>query len=366
MKIIPVMLRPTKLHPRLEDIQYLDFTGKIRSWDKLVSTVQRAVESKKYHKKHISENIPTYIQQAKMSLQSLKATEREEAFQSLAIADHPAAHEAMIEALEHPLKEMRIRLALALAESEEPKVVPILINALYENDNDIRKKVVTALVKVGLPSVAYLHNVLGDSNIKARCAAAEALGEIGDESAVSDLLKLLHNTDQDSRVAAVTALGKIKDSAATQSLLEILRDIKNGVYLRNITVHALGDIKDINAITDLNKCLLNDNDELIRSSAAIALSKIGGNKSLGVLLEALQDSDDIVRLSTVMALGKIADPSTILALAATLNDRDLVVVDRTLGALRHIGTPEALAAIENWQDAQKHSDGNQARSDISL
>ena len=41
IKVIPIMLRPTTLHPRLEALQYLDFTNiKSRPWDKLIEEVR--------------------------------------------------------------------------------------------------------------------------------------------------------------------------------------------------------------------------------------------------------------------------------------------------------------------------------------
>lgn len=43
IKVIPIMLRPTTLHPRLEALQYLDFTNiKSRPWDKLIEEVRAA------------------------------------------------------------------------------------------------------------------------------------------------------------------------------------------------------------------------------------------------------------------------------------------------------------------------------------
>jgi CheY-like chemotaxis protein len=41
IKVIPIMLRPTTLHPRLEALQYMDFTNiKSRPWDKLIEEVR--------------------------------------------------------------------------------------------------------------------------------------------------------------------------------------------------------------------------------------------------------------------------------------------------------------------------------------
>lgn len=43
VKVIPVILKPTPLHPRLETLQYLDFTDfKARPWEKLMEVLQHA------------------------------------------------------------------------------------------------------------------------------------------------------------------------------------------------------------------------------------------------------------------------------------------------------------------------------------
>ena len=39
--IFPIMLKQTQLHPRLESLQYLDFTNRTtRPWDKLISSIK--------------------------------------------------------------------------------------------------------------------------------------------------------------------------------------------------------------------------------------------------------------------------------------------------------------------------------------
>jgi len=52
VKVIPVMLKTTELHPRLESLQYLDFTNRgARPWDTLVELLVEADESKPQDKK---------------------------------------------------------------------------------------------------------------------------------------------------------------------------------------------------------------------------------------------------------------------------------------------------------------------------
>ena len=46
VKVIPVLLKKTQIHPRLESLQYLDFTTRARPWDKLVNLLREAKASK--------------------------------------------------------------------------------------------------------------------------------------------------------------------------------------------------------------------------------------------------------------------------------------------------------------------------------
>src|SRR5437764_14170014 len=51
VKVIPVLLRPTELHPRLEALQYLDFTSRlVRPWDALLNVVKNAASIQRSEK----------------------------------------------------------------------------------------------------------------------------------------------------------------------------------------------------------------------------------------------------------------------------------------------------------------------------
>jgi hypothetical protein len=46
VKVIPVLLKKTQIHPRLESLQYLDFTARARPWNKLFDLLLEAMASK--------------------------------------------------------------------------------------------------------------------------------------------------------------------------------------------------------------------------------------------------------------------------------------------------------------------------------
>ena len=45
IKIFPIMLKQTPLHPRLESLQYLDFTNRgTRPWDELIESIEKLLK----------------------------------------------------------------------------------------------------------------------------------------------------------------------------------------------------------------------------------------------------------------------------------------------------------------------------------
>jgi hypothetical protein len=74
--------------------------------------------------------------------------------------------------------------------------VPALIQALGDDDWDVRRAAAEALVKIGTPAVPALIQALGDSDWDVRRAAAEALGAIGDPQAVPALIQTLRDRSE--------------------------------------------------------------------------------------------------------------------------------------------------------------------------
>ncbi|WP_054847929.1 HEAT repeat domain-containing protein [Methanoculleus chikugoensis] len=99
------------------------------------------------------------------------------------------------------------------------------LNALQSDDADIRAAAVTALRSMGTPAVEYLIAALSDPHDAVRIAAAEGLGEIGDENGVDALVLLTGDAEQDVRSAAAAALGRIGgDACAVGPLIRLFGD----------------------------------------------------------------------------------------------------------------------------------------------
>lgn len=103
--------------------------------------------------------------------------------------------------------------AEALGKIGDSSAVPALMEALRYSEYDVRTNAAKALVKIGKSAVPYLIKALGDSNQNARVYAAEALGNINDKSALKALEYIMKNDPEKVvRKAAFNASAKIRSS----------------------------------------------------------------------------------------------------------------------------------------------------------
>ena len=155
-------------------------------------------------------------------------------------------------------------------------------------------------------SAPYIEN-LGSTNENVRNAAFTIVEECG-AAAVPALIEALKDDDADVRSSAADVLGNIgaEAKAAVPALIEALKD--DDADVRSSTAYALGNIgAEAKAAVPALVEALEDDDADVRSGAAYALGNIGAEAKAAVpaLVEALKDDDADVRSSTAYALGKI-------------------------------------------------------------
>src|SRR3970040_570536 len=99
--------------------------------------------------------------------------------------------------------------------------------------------------------------------------------------------------------------------------------------------------------TDLERWIarLRSPDVTVRSDAAHQLGKMGDERAVAALAEAVQDSDEYVRKSAVMALRRIGGPVAMEALRVALADRSEQVVLQAVNGLRDMRDRGAVAPL---------------------
>jgi len=154
------------------------------------------------------------------------------------------------------------------------------------------------------------------------------MGEIGGESAVSDLTGTLANQDSRVRRETVLALAKLGGSDAEQLLLGMLDDQEAEV--RAMACRAVGVLEVEKAMKPLMKILEDDQDEDVQVECLQALGKIGDpgavllieKRAVGSLFS--RPSKEI-RVAAYRALAGIGTPHAMSLLEKAATDSDVAV-----------------------------------------
>jgi HEAT repeat protein len=174
------------------------------------------------------------------------------------------------------VREQAIRLATRYI---EPDVLGALvadgINAARRNG------ALAALERQGPYAVPYLVKLLGSPDAELVMFALQILARIGDVSATTGMLPLLHHADPNVAQAAVEALGRLRATGAVPALLEQLH---GNLWLQLAAVNALGEIGDPAAAADLLSLVP---DSFVAEQAVRSLQRIAAPESLQPLLGLL-------------------------------------------------------------------------------
>jgi HEAT repeat protein len=114
----------------------------------------------------------------------------------------------------------------------------------YPSDDSVRERwrTVSDMEKNGRAAVEGLTRELQSDDKWIRIAAADALGNIGDQKALDPLAQLLFDKDHDVRFATVVALGKLGGPMAEKSLVGACKDAN--CYVRMAAEEALSHMKN--------------------------------------------------------------------------------------------------------------------------
>ncbi|RKY29568.1 MAG: hypothetical protein DRP68_07185, partial [Candidatus Omnitrophota bacterium] len=274
----------------------------------------------------------------------------------------------LIEALRDEDRYVRYKAAEELdrigwqPKNQEEKILYLIVKQTWDE-----------LVKIGVPAVPYLIEVLKDKDLYVRKAAVKALGEIGSQEIASHLREtiiealievLIKDESWDVRYTSAYVLIRI-GSPAVPYLIKVLKDKEK--FVRQVTAGVLGEIGAQEAVPYLIG-RLKDEDEFVRLAAAKALEKIGSQEIashlretiIEALIETLKDEDWRVHLGAAEALGEIGSPA-IPHLIKALRDKDWRVRYRVRFPLGEIGSPAIPHLIEVLKD--KDSDVRKAAAE---
>ena len=247
--------------------------------------------------------------------------------------DYPDAEmdiHAAMESLktDNPAVRMAAANTLGFMREDAAEAVPVLINALEDSYEPVRRNAIYALGAIGKPAVEPLIDTLDAEKeafemepILHICDAAHGLAALG-ASAVSELVATLKDERENVRASAAYALGEMGPVAAeaVDTLITLLTDESEAV--RRHAVSALGMIKvpTSKTVPALVEVLENPEDTDLAFFAAQALTRIGPDATAAApaLAEALMSKSAYVRGFSSEALSRIGTAEALQALVPFL------------------------------------------------
>jgi HEAT repeat protein len=348
--VITIMLERTVLHSRLDSMQYIDFC-KVQRWKKFFSELGFLTAEKtngelpKQSDLTIQQvnNIPAYIREAVAALDSFDQADRELAIETLANSTDPRALEALGSAVNHPLRHVRMKVAVALArvtKTQDVRAIPGLVEAYQYGGNDpmyFWKAGQDYLQEMGTRAIPGLLDCLSSDDIRMCQGAAEFLGMIKDPEAVPSLIKALLIVGEDWKAVdhLENAFIQIGGAQAALPLVDILPKVTTN--LRRRIIRMLAKIKDESAVPGLINIAIDPN-RFVRADAIMALGKIKDERAVELLRKLLSDQVIVEQLDNYW-------PKEIRRVTR--------VCDLAADALEMIGTPEVLEAVEKWRKTQE-------------
>lgn len=228
----------------------------------------------------------------------------------------------LIAAMDDPDVSVRANAVKALSESDNVRVIDLLVQALYDANGTVRELAIDGLTRFNGHAVPALLEQLQSPEPVVRSNVADMLGRIGDRRAVEHLITVLQDKDIGVCASAVRALGRIKDERAVEPLIAILEE-----------VGAFGEV-----------------DGFVRSNAARIIGRLGDEREVPVLLKALNDPQEMVRASAAKGLGLLGDERAVEPLIGLLlMDNSPKVKQSSVEALERIDSPQARDALKQWR-----------------
>jgi len=272
--------------------------------------------------------------------------------------------------------EVRSMAAWALGQLKDRRAIRILIQTLKDDDEKVAEAAASALGTIGEPAVPALIATLGGGHPQAhRMAvralgqmgsvarepllriiadekspddtmrgAAEAVGLLGDEAAIPQLVRLLRAREGRLAMSAANALAAI-GRPAVNALVEALPSQRAELELRKAIVHALISIGE--PAIDPLIAALDHHSAAVRGTAEEALTSIGP-AAMEALIAALRSEDWDLRRRIAQILGHIGHESLAEPIVALLQDPDSGVRARSaeiLGRLRQELAVEPLIRV---------------------
>ena len=211
------------------------------------------------------------------------------------------------------------------------EATPIVVEFLESSDENIRLTAIEALERIGAGAAGGVRLLLESSSSHARCAAARMLAGWENLDDVPQLERMSrYDAEPQVRLCALGALGRLGYEEAIEELIERVSDSESDN--REIAVEALGITATRSAVETLIRVLTAFPDASRPNPAQLALLQIG-RTARPLLEDALPTGPPLRRALVAETLGLLGDPAAETSLERASMDTDPLVREAATFAL---------------------------------
>jgi eukaryotic-like serine/threonine-protein kinase len=230
-----------------------------------------------------------------------------------------------------------------IGEVTDESTVSELVGRIQGKDPIARVHIINILARFNTREVqTALQSQLRDPNKLIRAATLSALQRMDGPIDIERVSALLRDPEIDVQNKAIDVVVKANHPETIKYLIDVLKD--ENEYARRAAVEVLNEVGNANSVRFLLGAL-KDSDWWVRSRAADALGKIGGPKVIEAVLQLVQDKDEDVRRAAIEILNQTKDERAVESLIKATRDTDWWVSERAVDALAEIGSKKALPRL---------------------
>jgi HEAT repeat protein len=260
------------------------------------------------------------------------------AVQALAQIRHSQTINPLLSVIKDQQPVVRTAVIEALSSFHDPRVPPVLVEALSDVAASVRREAIVGLglrpdLQQTLKTVQLLRDRLWDFNWEVCQQAAISLGRMGTLEAAAALFEVLNSslTPIPLQITAVRALGWIELPQTLDYLQQLLFSTATIEVAQEI-VSALGRMEQPALAFPAAEILikwLSSSDLLVqqpglKSSIVLSLGQLGNPHALEPLIEMLADADECVRFHAIAALRQLAPHKAQWRLQVLATDEQLL------------------------------------------
>ncbi|MEP9410559.1 MAG: HEAT repeat domain-containing protein [Candidatus Brocadia sp.] len=244
--------------------------------------------------------------------------------------------------------EQYVNVAKRTGKHEHKLLSAILSNALKDDDIEVRAATVSALGALGDETVIpNLLSALRDKEMWVRLAAATAISDLNDKSIIPELVKMLADNDGRTRESAALTLGAMDYRGEVPGLREAIERKEISPRIVDYLLNEMNNPTEKD-MQDYERKLKDKSDMYARIVGVLAFGKIGKTNKQAVvrLREALKDDEPVVRALSAVVLGKLEDKESLKAIERLAHDNDPVVRGVVALFMGRFGNKNTLPVLE--------------------